>query len=614
MEPAFLSFLEAVRRGSGQVDPGYAGWLMPRDPQESAILDASSAVRRVRLSGWVRDDLSDRIMELMDRASSTKDRDRLAELARYYLRPVGAKNLVASRATLSNWRRDAARLIAVELAAPHATGLTLYLDGVPRKGERFGLDSLARDPAVSWILRLEAQEREVALHRGLADAANEARAKADPRMLIGVALISFRLIPEINPEPTRDYDGTPLTGMDGRKFTRSRLALPLVLLCLHRAAVIARRPGHPHDRRAEFTVGHRLVQPAHPSPAQPAPLVGLDTEVTFDRERFDEGVAHAWKVISTAIARPILAALTRHAALASGMLTDRQHQDLALLSVAIARRHSDRRALDIDLHRPAFRGDSGDSVRFQLRFRRERLMLASHHRPGVDWRPELTRMSDLLLVRRLLLPADESRRMEKVQLHLHQGILLRQARELTAGGRPMDIAPTAVADGQIRCAIRAIEEMIASVSRSFRIADEDADQITAVNAHRRKTEVDGVVHLLSCMSKPDILANARRLRRDLNRLDDVYSEQLSGLRADVHVLWLLAMADQAIRHHEHEQARHYLTAAVEQLPDGIPHLAIRSANIAASIGDADLAKHLVERVPDGHTWPSYLKYLVTRLR
>ncbi|MGH3943398.1 MAG: hypothetical protein ACRDTG_33210 [Pseudonocardiaceae bacterium] len=184
---------------------------------------------RVRLAGWVRDDLSDRLAELMLKITTDKNRDRLVELARYYLRPIGSKDLAASRATLSNWRHDAADLVADELTAPYETGLAFHLTGLPRKGERLGLEPLARDPAVSWILRLHPQERDVAIHRGLADAASEARAKADARTLIGVALIASRLAPETNPEPTHDYDGTPLHGMDGRKFTRSRLALPLVL-------------------------------------------------------------------------------------------------------------------------------------------------------------------------------------------------------------------------------------------------------------------------------------------------------------------------------------------------------------------------------------------------
>lgn len=241
-------------------------------------------------------------------------------------------------------------------------------------------------------------------------------------------------------------------------------------------------------------------------------------------------------------------------------------------------------------------------------------MLASHHSPGLDWRPELTRMSDLLVVRRKLLPVADARHMEKVQLHLQQGIYLRQARELTAAGQPMDTVPATLTSDQIRSAVRAIDDMITSMQDSFRIADEDADQVAAVNAHRRKTEADGVVHLLGRIRHPDALASARRLRRDLNRLDDIYFDQFSDLRPDVTVLWLLAMADQAVRHNEVEQARHYLTAATTELPAGIPHLAIRAANVAASIGDADLAKQLVEQVPKSQAWPSYLKHLVVRLR
>jgi hypothetical protein len=144
----FLSFLEAVRRGSGSVDADYAGWLVPHDQRELTILDASGA-QRVRLAGWVRDDLSDRIAELIHMTSTAKSRDRLAELARYYLRPIGSKDPAASRATLSNWRHDAAELVAAELTAPHTTSLTFHLAGVPRNGERLSLEPLARDPAVS---------------------------------------------------------------------------------------------------------------------------------------------------------------------------------------------------------------------------------------------------------------------------------------------------------------------------------------------------------------------------------------------------------------------------------------------------------------------------------
>ncbi len=610
---ALLSFLEAIRRGSGTIDADYAGWLIPRDPLELTILDAAGA-ERVRLAGWVRDDLSDRLAELIRQSTTPKNRRRLAELTRYYLRPIGSKDSAASRATLSQWRHDVAEYLGDQLAAPHATSLTLTMYGLPQKGERLSLHSLVRDPAVSWIQRLEPQERDIALHRGLSDAANEARSKADAKTLIGVALIASRLAPATNPEPTHDHDGTSLRGLDGRKFTRSRVALPLVLMCLHRRAVLARQPGHHVDRRAALVAGLRLADSAGGPPAQPGPLSSLDTENKFDHELLAEGIAYAWQMISTGDAKPVLAALTRYAALASGMLTDQQHQDLALLSVAVARRHSDRRALDIDLHHPAFRSDTTDSILFQLRFRRERLLLASHHSPGLDWRPELTRMSDLLVVRRKLLPAAESRRAEKVQLHLQQGIFLRQARELTSAGQPMDTVPTGLTEDQIRRAVHSIDDMIRSMQHSFRIADDDADLVTAVNAHRRKTEADGVVHLLSRVPNPEALASARRLRRDLNRLDDVYSEQLTDLRTDVAVLWLLAMADQAIRHNETEQARHYLMAAVAELPEGIPHLAIRSASVAASIGEAELAKRLVERVPHSRAWPSYLKHLVRRLR
>jgi len=586
---------------------------MPHDQRELAILDAAGSPR-VRLAGWVRDDLSDRIAELVQQSTTAIHRNRMAELARYYLRPIGSKDPSTSRASLSIWRRDAAEQIADGLVAAHPANLAFQLSGWPRKGERIGLETLARDPAVSWILRLDPQERDIAIHRGLADAANEAKAKADGRMLIGVALIASRIAPETNPEPALDYDRTPLSGMDGRKFTRSRLALPLVLLCLHRAAILARLSGQPADRRAALVTGNRLVESASTIPAQLGPLSSLDAENRFDHQLLAESISYAWRMISTSDAQPILAALTRYAALASGMLTDRQHQDLALLSLAIARRHSDRRALDIDLHHPAFRDDTTDSILFQLRFRRERLLLASHHNPGDDWRPELTRMNDLLIVRRKLLPATEARHVAKVQLHLQQGVLLRQARELTAAGQPMDTVPAALTDHQIHEAIRAVDDMIAALRQSFDLADEDSDQITAVNAHRRKTEADGVVHLLNRVAHPDALAGARRLRRDLNRLDEVYSDQLADLRTDVTVLWLLAMADQAIRHNETEQARHYLTTAVADLPDGIPHLAIRSASIAASIGETELAQRLVERVPPSRAWPSYLKHLVARLR
>jgi len=208
---ALLSFLEAIRLGSGPVDADYAGWLVPRDQLELAILDASG-VEHVRLAGWVRDDLSDRIADLIQHSTAAKNRGRLAELTRYYLRPVGSKDVTASRATLSNWRHDAAEWLGDHLLAPHATSLTLNQSGLPQKGERLSLQSLGRDPAVDWIQRLDPQERDVAIHRGLADAASEAKSKGDGKTLIGVALIASRLAPDTNPEPTHDYDGTPLRG------------------------------------------------------------------------------------------------------------------------------------------------------------------------------------------------------------------------------------------------------------------------------------------------------------------------------------------------------------------------------------------------------------------
>jgi hypothetical protein len=424
----FLSFLEAVRRGSGPVDAEYAGWLVPRDQRELAILDASRA-ERVRLAGWVRDDLSDHIAGVISRTTSAKTRARLTELTRYYLRPVSSKDTAASRATLSNWRHDAVKYLADQMRAHHHTSLTLSLRGLPSRGEHLTLDSLARDPALTWIIRCNTQERDVALYRGLADAAAEANAKMDAKTLVGIALIASRLTPDTNPEPTHDYDGTPLRGRDGRKFTRSRLALPLVLFCFHRAAFLAHRPGRRANPEAVFTMSHRLVDSACGPPADPGPLTNLDTESRFDRELLADGIAYAWRMISTSDAKPILAALTRHAALASGMVDSRQKQDIALLSMAVARRQSDRRALDIDLHHPSFQSDSADSVLFQLRFRRERLMLASHHNPGRDWRQELVEMSDLLTVRKKLLTTVDARHMEKIYLHLQQGIHLRQARD-----------------------------------------------------------------------------------------------------------------------------------------------------------------------------------------
>ncbi|GGJ90226.1 hypothetical protein GCM10010123_20020 [Pilimelia anulata] len=612
MGKAFLSFLEVVRRGSGPVDAAFAGWLEPRDQRELAILDAFGAPR-VRLAGWVRDDLSDRVAGLLHRTSTAKARVRLAELACYYLRPIDAEHRTASRATLSNWRREAADEVAADLAASGPPGLGLQLTGLPRDGERVDLESLARDPAVWWLMRLDPQERDLALHRALADAAAEARAKGDLRALVGVAMIASRIAPANNPEPDKDVDGTPLRGMDGRKFTRTRRALPLVLFCLQRAALHANLPPNA-ARQTALTVGHRLVESTATIATQQGPLSSLVAERSFDPDLLAEGIDYAWQMIATADAKPILAALTRYAAIASDLLDDRQHRELALVSVAVARRHSDRRALDIDLHHPAFRSDSAGSVLFQLRFRRERLLLASHYNPGGDWHPELTRMGDLLTVRRKLLPATEVRRMEKVRLHLQQGILLRRARELTAAGQPMDTPAAALDDHRVRAAIRAIEDMVSSMRTSFAIADQDSDGTTAVNAHRRKTEADGVVHLLSRVAHPDALAGARRLRRDLNRLDDVYSDQVTDLRTDVTVLWLLAMADQAIRHSETEQARYYLTTVVTELPDGIPHLAIRSASIAASLGESELARRLLDRIPRSSTWPSYLKHLVARLR
>jgi hypothetical protein len=613
MEGGFLSFLEAIRRGHGLVDADYAGWLLPRDDHELAILSAHGD-ERVRLAGWVRDDLSDHIADVISKTTSAKTRARFAELARYYLRPVGPKDPAATRATLSNWRREGAERLADQLRAPHTTSLTLRLQGLPEKGERLSLDVLARDPALGWIMCLKAQERDVSLYRALADAASEAKTKGDARTLIGVALLAARLAPGSNPEPMYDFDGTPLRGLDGRKFTRSRLAAPLVLFCAHRAALRAHQDGRGIDTRSSLISGCRLVDSISGPPQNPGPLTILDEEAQFDPDLFAYGIRYAWQMISTNDAQPLLSTLTRHAALASGMVGDDQRQSLALLSIAVARRHSDRRALDIELHHPSFRSDSADSILFQLRFRRERLMLASHHDPGRDWSRELTGMGDLLTVRRSLLAAADARHLEKVQLHLQQGIHLRRAREVAATGQPMDTIPTSLTGADILNAIGAVDSIVRSLRDSFRIAEEDADEITIVNAHRRKTEAEGVVHLLSRVAHPDALTGARRLQRDLNKLDDICFDEHTGLRPDVSVLWLLATADQALRRNETEQAKHYVTTAINALPEGIPHLAIRSANIAAAVGDIAGARRLLDRVPQHHTWPSYLRELVGRTR
>lgn len=609
---ALLAFLEVLGRGSGTVNAEYAGWLRPRDHREVAILDAAAA-EPVRLAGWVRDDVADLIAEAISGCASAKVRVRCAELARYYVRPLDSKHPVASRATLSNWRRSAADYLARELRAPNPSPLTLESPGLPRKGERLNQDSILRDPALQWIYQLDPQERDVAIHRALADAAAEARAKGDARAVIGVAVIAARLAPETNQVPERDYDGTPLRGRDGRKFTRSRLALPLVLMCLHRSALHARQLGNT-DARYVLAAGHRLAEFGAEPITAIGPLTKLDAEKTFDRDVLAEGIAFAWEKVSTNEAKPILAALTRHAALAAGMIDDHQLQDLALLSMAVARRQSDRRALGIELHHPTFRNDSAESVAFQLRFRRERLMLASHFEPGRDWHAELGGMRDLLAVRRRILAADDARHLEKVYLHLEQGIHLRQAREIAAAGQPMDIAPDSLTDERIAGAAHAVELLIASLRQSFAIAEDDADETTLVNAHRRKTEAEGVVHFLSRVRHPGALAHARRLQRDLNRLDDLYFDEHTNLRSDVAVLWLLATADQAVRRNEIEQARHYLAGATTALPEGIPHLAIRSANLAVTVGELPLAKRLVDRLPQQRSWPSYLRHLTGRLQ
>jgi hypothetical protein len=608
---AFLSFLEVVRRGDGLVAASRAGWLVPRDGCELAVLDAVGAAHD-RLAGWVRDDVTDHIAQIAGECMSAKMRDRIAELTRYYLRPISTKR-AATRATLSNWRRDAASQLADYMHAPHDHDLSLTLRGLPAKGERWSLQSLARDPAVAWILELDPQERDVAIYRALADAAAEAKLRADARALIGVALIASRLAPGTNPEPAADYDGTPLRGLDGRKFTRSRLALPLVLQCLHRSALLARHDERPIDTRAVLLTGQRLLESTAGPLDGPGPLANLDTERAFDPDLLTAGIAYGWQKIFTHDAQSVVAVLVRHAALASGMVSAEQQQDLALLSMAVARWQSDRHALRAELHRPTFRSDTAGSILFQLRFRRERLLLASHHNPGRDWRRELTGISDLLAVRKDLLSADDARDMEKINLHLLQGIHLRQARDITAAGMPMDTVPMSLTDEQIRLATHAVDDILTSLQDSFRLADEDGDETTAVNAHRRKTEAEGVVHLLNRLNHPDALEQARRLQRNLNRLDDTYLDDHPSVRSDVAVLWLLAMADQALRRNETEQARHYLTAAVNALPDGIPHLAIRSANVAASIGDIVLAQQMLERVPAGHTWPSYLRHLAGRL-
>ena len=106
---------------------------MPRDQRELTILDSSGA-QRVRLPGWVRDEISDRIAEIISKTTSAKSRDRMTELARYYLRPTGSKDLTASRATLSNWRHDTAELVADELTRAPLQQPRLSTDRVAAKG------------------------------------------------------------------------------------------------------------------------------------------------------------------------------------------------------------------------------------------------------------------------------------------------------------------------------------------------------------------------------------------------------------------------------------------------------------------------------------------------
>lgn len=613
METALLSFLEAVRCGAEAVDAAYAGWLAVHDDHERAILDAADA-EPVRLAGWVRDELSDQIASLTSVTTDAKTRDRLAELARYYVRPIGPKHPEASRATLSNWRRDAAEHLADQLRRPHPTGLRFRLAAMPAKGERLSLDLLGRDPACNWLLRLEDQARDIALHQALRDAADDANAKADAKALVGVALIAARLAPDTNPEPVYDYDGvTPLRGLDGRKHSRARLAFPLVLMCAQRVALNAYHTGQRVDTRAILVAGHRLMDAVAGPPSHPGPVGGLAQRSDFDSDLLTEGIAHAWQTISTADAEPILATLARHAALDADALSLQQRQDLALLNMAVARRHTDRRGLNAALA-PSMWDDSTESVLFQLRFRRERLLLASHHNPGRDWHTELRGMQDLLTVRRRLLSAQDARHLHKVQLHLRQGVYFRLARDLTASGKPLDASPLVLSDDLIEHTIAVMDRITQSLQASVRIAEEDNDEVALVNAHRRKTEAEGIVHILSRIRHPDALAGARRLRRNLDTLDDIYFEEHANIRSDVRALWLLAMADQAVRRNETEQARHYLKTAKDTLPEGIPHLAIRAADIAATIDDNIMANQLLARIPQRHVWPSYLRHLTARLR
>jgi hypothetical protein len=593
------------------VPTAYAGWLRP-DRDEIELLLAVGCAGAARLPGWVRDALSDEIVTLSRTHQAGSLRDALNELARYYLRPIAPRLLEDNREKRRRRRAQAADYLAERLLRPAINPVELRLQGIPLKNERISPDSLARDPAFRWLTHLDGFYRDLEIARALRQATDEAerRITSDADAMIATGVLVVAAVLHVGEAPETDFDGTSLVGMATRKNTRSRQALPLVLMCVHRVALETFR----WKRLAAEPVGMAALRLSAP-PFGRSVLRPRDEHL--EPASLPAELAAAWSRISSGGSRETLDRLGRLAVLgrqeAPSVVTDAVLRELQLLTLAIARRHSDIRALDIRVGPPAAY-DSADAVLFALNYKRESLLLRSHHSADADWNAEIIKMEGHLATYGRLLPGLEKRRQEKVRMHLHQALLLRRARELVTAGQPLDTVQGPMADGVLDQTVAILNDLVASLERSFKAAHDDHDPLARLNAHRRKTEAMGVVHLLGRIADSEAATAAEILERSFGRFEDVGLEEHSDVRAEARAIWLLAVADRAVREDQPGRARRYLAAAEVVIPEGIPHLTIRAADVAAGIGDTALTARIIARLPEGQPWPRHLRLLEERIR
>lgn len=611
---ALKTFLKVIQDGRGLVPAMYSGWVAPLVGAHEASIVGADPARQVRLPGWVRDDLSYNIGQL---AAGTTDRVRrgwLTSISCYYLRPLdpdaSAVDYLAppTRAALT-YLDDSRRL-----DRPGGSPVVLPLDGWPDPHQTLR-SALNRDAAFVWLKQHEPDRVQQFMELALRQAKREAGQKGDSRAAVGVDLVAAQLITGAS-APVLDSGGRPFL-RESDKTSRRRRAWPLVLMCLHAAALEA--------CRSSGYSGRSVLAPARLlAPETPVPLTDLPEDVRplaarphlwgkhADSELLRRAITAAWSVVNEQAATGSLELIIRYAAHYDRLFPDcidpQLQAQITVLSVAVRRRTADRAGLSIGLNPRWPTVPSRDGLLTRFNFSRERLLLASHYTPATDRTPALDSMAASLDRYGQLLSAEELRRMRKVLWHLAAGVHMRKVRELPTF---QDRTPTPT---EARDALRSARKVVNALVLSFAAAHLDGDHDTWVNAHRRRTEIRRELYKIGRVYDRQLLTDLQDLERTLEHLDRDPLASFHGAQPAMQVLYLLAEADQSLDTHATGQARMHLADAVPALMGGIPHLAIRAANIAARIGDETLTAQLLDKVPTDRPWPPHLQRILDQLR